>query len=94
MDRIDQVLWEQELAEHLHRDTKERAELNELEEPAELKQLAHLNGLEELDELDDTPRAEPPVESTHYPAAALILLWSLAIVALSSVGWLIGYFVV
>lgn len=91
MDMIDQVLWEQELAEHLHRDTKERAGL---EGPDELGELAHLNGLEELDEVDDIPRAEPPVESTDYPAVAVILLLSLAIVAVSSVGWLLGYFVV
>ncbi|MPZ67041.1 MAG: hypothetical protein GEU83_16560 [Pseudonocardiaceae bacterium] len=97
---IDQVLWEQELAEHLHRDTKERGAIQargatkELDEPGELRELELLNGLKELDELNDTPRAEPPIDSNDYPPAVVILLWSLAVVVVSAVGLLIGYFVV
>lgn len=94
MDIIDQVLWEQELAEHLHRDTKQRDGTRERDEPVEFEELALLNGIEELDGLHDTPRAEPPVDSNHFPALVEILLWSLAIVVVSSIGWLIGYFVV
>lgn len=85
MELIDQVLWEQELAEHLNRDT---------EEPAELEEFARLNGIEELDGIDADPREEPPDESADLPAAVVILLWSLAILTLGSCGWLLGHFLV
>jgi hypothetical protein len=90
VDMIDQVLWEQELADHLNRDTKQRdVPQGHDEEPEELVDLARVYG---LDELDDTPRYEPPLESKHYSSVVVVLLGALAILAVSTVGWLVGYF--
>lgn len=100
MDMIDQVLWEQELAEHLHRDTKERGASRqrgaseELDEPEELREHPLLKGLAELDDMGDAPRTELRAASSDYPLPVVILLWSLAVVAVCGLGWLIGYFVV
>lgn len=148
MDKIDQVLWEQELREHLDhdadgrdestgstesaafttllelnrnadsgertefrahpefretpqsRDPAESWELAEswepdvLTEPAEFKDLETLVGLEELDHLDDTPRAEPPFASYGRYFVLSVVLIALAMLAVGSVGWSIGYFAV
>lgn len=93
MDMIDQVLWEQELTDHLNRDTKQRdVPQGHDEGPEELVDLARVYGLDELDELDDTSRYEPPLESKHYSSIVVVLLGALAILVVSTVGWLIGYF--
>lgn len=93
VDMIDQVLWEQELAEHLNRDTKQGDVLQgHDEEPEELVDLARVYGLEELDDLDDTPRRDFPLEWTHYSPVVVVLLGCLAILVVSGVGWLVGYF--
>lgn len=90
MDMIDQVLWEQELADHLNRDTKQRdVPQGHDEGPEELVDLARVYG---LDELDDTSRYEPPLESKHYSSIVVVLLGALAILVVSTVGWLVGYF--
>lgn len=88
-------------------DSGERAESRELREPAagssepdvltepvELKDLETLVGLEELDHLDDTPRAEPPFVVHPAYFAVSVVLMSLVLLAVGTVGYSLGYFVV
>lgn len=71
---IDQVLWEQELAEYLR------------------------TGADQPEQLDDPQHAEPalalPAALSGTPPAVMVLLSSLALLALCILGWGVGWYVI
>lgn len=74
MNVIDQVLWEQELAEYFRL------------------------GADEPEQLDDPPHAEQaltlPAALSGAPPAVVVLLSSLALLALCILGWSVGWYVI
>lgn len=90
MELIDQVLWEQELNEHL---TQSGGEAEQFKDPAPAEPPAE-PALQLAPVLTAQAPAspEPSQEAWPLPSFALVLMWVVVLMAVSSAGWAIGWY--
>jgi hypothetical protein len=91
VELIDQVLWEQELTEHLRQSGNDPEQFSR-PGPTELPAGPDIAEPAPQPAPQPSPVATAAPAPSPFPSVALVLLWVAVIMVVSGVGWAVGWF--